>query len=522
MVLALSLLLAWISSGFVSMHGWTTFLLTGLLCLVLVAGGWWLIIKTENTKLPRRLMGLLLLAIFLRLGAGLLWYIGLPALGHGSPAEQGGYVMADAFQRDQVAWKLAQSEKPLWRAFRNQCAVDQYGGMLFVSTAIYRYTGGTSHYPLQIVLLAAAASALAIPFTWAFSRRIWDEKVAWVAAWFLALFPEAVLLGSSQMREAFTITLTAMAFYGLIGYLQERATPYLVWALAAILLFLPFSPPFAAFLVVLLLLTAFFYNFPGLRRSMVSGRLLSGRKWIVIGVVLLMVVIGVRVSLGQFTPEKISNPIGVLNWWFQKSADWQAYLTERASGMIQYIFDRTPQWSHATLLLAYGVAQPFLPAALVVTSKAPIWQGIAIWRALGWTFLLIMLIYATFRAWLKESNTLTRILVVLIWLTILVASFRGGGDQWDNPRYRLTFVSIQVAVAAWAWVEQRRTGDRIFRYALIWVLLNVLWFTPWYLLREFHFPWSISDPLKTLALGTITAVLVILWDWARGETVSEE
>jgi hypothetical protein len=77
----------------------------------------------------------------------------------------------------------------------------------------------------------------------------------------------------------------------------------------------------------------------------------------------------------------------MINWWINKSADWQAHLTERASGKIQAIFDRTPEWSHAYLLLVYGIAQPLLPAALVVTSQAPIWQGIAIWRAMGWTIL---------------------------------------------------------------------------------------------------------------------------------------
>ena len=229
----------------------------------------------------------------------------------------------------------------------------------------------------------------------------------------------------------------------------------------------------------------------------------------------MLVIIAVWFALGQFAPEKISNPIAMINWWINKSADWQAHLTERASGKIQAIFDRTPEWSHAYLLLVYGIAQPLLPAALVVTSQAPIWQGIAIWRALGWTILLILLLYASVRAWTKDSTSLTRILIVLIWLTILVASFRGGGDQWDNPRYRTTFAGLLVVVAAWGWTAQRRSRDRVFRYALIWVILTTLWFIPWYLQREFHIPWPVGDAFKTLGLGTTTAALFILWDWAR-------
>ena len=59
----------------------------------------------------------------------------------------------------------------------------------------------------------AAISALAVPFTWGFARRIDDEVAKW-AAWGMALYPEAILLGSSQMREALMMTFAAVAFYG--------------------------------------------------------------------------------------------------------------------------------------------------------------------------------------------------------------------------------------------------------------------------------------------------------------------
>jgi len=515
-VFCLSLALAWVSSGFVSLQGWIIFFGTAILSLAVGSACWWAVQKIEGSVLPRALAGLILLAALLRLGAGVLWYVTLPSLGHDSAAEQAGYVMADAQQRDQAAWELAQSEKPLWKAFRNQRSVDQYGGMLFTSALLYRYLGGADHLPLQMVLITASISALAVLFTWVLARRIWNLKVAWIAAWFLLLFPEAILLGSSQMREAFTITLVVMAFYGLVSYFQDHTLADLAWVLVAILLFLPFSPLFTALLVVMLALTALFYNIPGLRRSLSSRKLFSQRRlWLITVGVLLLVIIAVWFALGQFAPEKISNPIAMINWWIKKSADWQAHLTERASGKIQAIFERTPEWSHAYLLLAYGIAQPLLPAALVVTSQAPIWQGIAIWRALGWTILLILLLYASVRAWTKDSTTLTRILIVLIWLTILVASFRGGGDQWDNPRYRTTFAGLLVAVAAWGWTAQRRSRDRVFRYALIWVISTMLWFVPWYLQREFHIPWPVGDAFKTLGLGTATAALLILWDWAR-------
>jgi hypothetical protein len=514
-VVLVSLFLAWLTTG---IDSFSVFLSTGILCLALALVCWWAVQKTEGTVLPRALAGLILLAAILRLGAGILWYFTLPTLGYNSPAEQAGYVMADAYQRDQTAWELAQSEDPLWTSFRNQRSVDQYGGFLFSSALLYRYTGGLVHQPLQIVFITATISALAVLFTWALARRIWNKEVAWLAAWFLVLFPDALLLGSSQMREAFTMTLVVMAFYGLIGYLKERTWLFLGWMLISILLFIPFSPTFAALLALMLALTALFYNLTGVRQSSSSGELLGkARIWLVVILVIALVIISVWFALEQFVPDKIQDPISMVNWWIKKSADWQAHLTERASGKIQAIFDRTPEWSHSYLLLAYGIAQPFLPAALAITSAAPIWQGIAIWRALGWTILLILLLYASIRAWTKDGDRLTRTLVVLVWLAILVASFRGGGDQWDNPRYRTTFICLQVMIAAWGWVKQRESSDHVFRYIFIWVLLSVLWFIPWYLHRRIGLPWPVQDSFKTLALASVTTILIIIFDMTRNK-----
>jgi len=476
MVITLAFILAWISSGFNGFVGWNSFLWIGLVGFMLLMGCWWLAQKTERSTLPKSLFNLVILAIILRLSAGVVWYIALPAFGHGSPAEKSGYVMADAFQRDQAAWKLAQSQKPLWRAFQNQRMVDQYGGFLFTSALVYRYMAGDVHQPLQIVLLVATISGLAVLFTWLFTRHLWNEKTAWVAAWLLALFPEAVLLGGSQMREAITITLTIGAFYGLVAFLKQRVKVYLL-------------------------------SFQAMYRYRYA--------WFVGLLMLVLVFGGIWFALSQFTPEKITNPIAMVNWWFSKSADWQAHLTEQASGKIQAIFDRTPAWTHPYLLVAYGVGQPLLPAALVVTSQSPIWQAIAIWRAFGWTILLALLIYATIRAWISKASLLTRMLTILVWLTILVASFRGGGDQWDNPRYRVTFLGLQVALAAWGWVSYRQSRDTLFRYSVIWVTMILLWFVPWYLQREFHLPWAVGDAFKTFAIGTISAILFIIWDWAR-------
>lgn len=495
---------------------WASFLILIAIAGGLLALGWRSI---HQDAPPRWLGGLLAGAALLRLGAGILWYTGLPAWGYASPAEQAGYVFIDAYNRDQSAWELSQDPKPLWRAFQGGYRrFDQYGGLLFASAAIYRYLGGEAHQPLLIVILAAAFSSLAVLFTWAFARRAWDSQVAAVAAWIIALYPETILLGSSQMREAFTIPLVMAAFYGLILLLQTHRRSSLVWIFGALVLCLPFSPPFAGLLLLLLLVLAL-----ALSPELVRGRLWRQRRtWVLLGAAALLIAAGVWLSWSGFAPEGISNPFELVTWWVKKSADWQAHLTESASGWVQKIFGSSPDWMHFPMLLAYGIVQPFLPAALSDFTGAAVWRAIAVWRAVGWTLLLPVLVYAPLRALRQvagggreglDTRRLVLGLSLIVWIGVLVAAYRGGGDQWDNPRYRAAFIGLQAGLAAWALVEQRRKADPWLRRALVGLGLVLSWFLPWYLRRYIFLPWPVEDLFKTVGLGLACMVLYWIWDW---------
>ena len=518
--LLLSFALAWVSNaqpGASTAHtlqGWPSFLVMIVLSGGLMAGVWRLL----RREAPPRWLGWLVLgAALLRLALGVVWYIGMPTWGHGSESERAGYIMADAAQRDQAAWKLAQSNKSLLTAFggAGYRKADQYGGLLFLSALYYRSLGGASHQPLQLVVFTSAFSALAVLFTWALARRAWDAHIAGLAAWLLALYPEALLLGSSQMREAFTITLTAAAFYGLLRYQQERSLAGLGWMLLPLALYLPLSPPFAALLLGLLLLAAVIST-PGL-----VGRALGQRRlWPIYGGLALIVLLGLWLALRQFAPPEMNNPLAMLSWWVRKSADLQAYLSQNASGWLQKVFKASPSWTHLPLLLGYGVMQPFLPAALLVGSKAAIWPWITLWRAAGWTLLLPLLLYTPFLALRQPKGTpgkhFTLALNLVVWLAILTASWRGGADLWDNPRYRQAFAALQIALAAWAWIEHRRMGDPWLRRTLLAVAAVLAWFLPWYARRYFpFFTWPVADLFKTLGLGAATAILLVAWDWAK-------
>jgi hypothetical protein len=505
---ALSVGLGWVSTGFQSAAGWSAFLLVSVLAALLLAGGWLLI---RGGSPPRWLAWLVIGASLLRLGMGVVWLLVLPAAGYDTDPELAGYVMSDAYDRDQAAWDLALSEKPLSKAYEGGYRkADQYGGLLYLSAAIYRYSGSSEHQPLLMVVLTAAFSSLAVFFIWAFAHRLWGDPAAKIAAWGLALYPEAVLMGSSQMREAFIITLAVAAAFGLLLLLQDKSWRGLSLAAVALLICLPISPPSAALLLVILIIIAAGYG----RGQALSA--LRHQRWFWPALVLMVLLIGggLWLALLQFAPRGVTSPFEVVTWWVKKSADWQAHLSEHASGWIQKIFDQTPEWTHLPLLLAYGITQPFLPAALIDISGAPVWRAIAIWRALGWTFLLPFLLYAHLRALRKGSN-LERALCLAAWLAILGASFRGGGDAWDNPRYRLAFAGIQIALLAWVWAEQRRLPDPWLRRVLIGGALALAWFVPWYLRRYLGLAWPVADLFRTVGLGIASTILFWIGDIAK-------
>jgi len=512
LLVILALGLAWAASGFTILLGWDSFFWVLLLSSMVLFGGWRLI---HDEKPPRGLFYILVGAALLRLALGTLWFTALPIWGHGTPAERAGYVMGDAARRDIVAWKLGHSANPLSAAFEGNRSVDQYGGLLFVSAFVYRYFGSLYHQPLLMVVLAAACSALAVLFTWAFARRVWGEKVAMISAWAVFLYPEAVLLGSSQMREAFTIPLVAAAFYGLVRYRDDRSKSGLIWMLVALLITTFFSTLSGILLLGALMLAALV-----LLKPLSSNTLHS--RWFWISLVLL-VIVGMAVlwlALREVTPPKLTNPIAMLSWWLRKSAALQSYFSEHASGWTQKIFKSTPQWTHLPLLLIYGVVQPFLPAALVVGSEAPVWHWITIWRSLGWTLLLGFLAFAPFHSMRKNSmQKLVGMLTVIIWLVILVAAFRGGSDMWDNPRYRAIFAGLEIALAAHILVEEDRTRDPWLKRALLMAVAILVWFMPWYLQRYYSIGWPITDPFRILGLGVVCGVLLVVADWVRPERV---
>lgn len=407
----------------------------------------------------RTLAALLAVSFALRLVVGIGMSLGLQRFGYDEVVQRSGYVYADAFSRDQDAWKLASSAKPIWASFQQDFLSDQYGGSLALSALVYRGLSPDAHRRFLILILTAFAFSLGLPFFWKAVRQRWNEPLAWLAGWVLVLYPESLLVGASQMREPFLLGLTMIAFWATLAWRSQRRLAVIIFLLSAGLMF-AFSSRAAIVLLAMLLACGWIEHLD----EIVS------RRWRWLG----------WASLGLAALALVG-----LSWgWLNLASSYDAGLAVRQSGMVQKLVSELSDELRLPFITAYGLAQPVLPAALV--DPAPvIWKTIAILRSTGWWILAPFLLYAIFSAWRAQPPIDRR---VLIWLSLgavfwlLLCSMRAGGDQWDNPRYRVLFLPFMAILIAWGWRWSRERRD-------IWVWA---WVAAEFVLFAFFLSWYIS------------------------------
>lgn len=438
----------------------------------------------------------ILLAVFL------IW--GLPRFGYDNVEGQAGFVFADAYRREGTAWALAQSDESLLNAFDDELGSDQYGGMLLMSALVYRVLSPDAFRPVLISIISAAAMSLSIPILLVTILRKFNVRTALWAGWIMALFPEGVLLGASQMREPLMILMVTVLIWATAHWLDRArlklALPILGLDLALFMLF-SYRVAIPSLGVVALWIWV-----------VESGRIekiwpkVAG--WLVI-------LLGGMVSLVFFKP------------WLDQVLRWDAHLTVLNSGMLTVMLENIPKNWTFFFLMIYGVLQPVLPAALV-TPAGFLWKGIGIFRALGWYALLPILGYALLRIWKADSKLKRRWLgvflaVVFVW--ILIASARAGGDQWDNPRYRTIFLPWMAIVAGWALDYAARNKDRWFRRILYVEGVFLLIFTEWYSSRYWHIgPLLKFEVMVGLIVGASLLILAggLIWDHVHKKTLTPE
>lgn len=464
------------------MLGW---LQSGLYCALLFFG----LIRIWRLSGSGRTLAILMLVTFtLRLIFGIFLYRGLPAFGFDTLVQQAGYVFSDAFERDQAAYQIAVSGQNWLPQFVQHRVVDQYGGLLALSTLIYKVFSSDTHRPLLLVLLSAFALSAGAGFLFSAVQRKWGDKVARATLWVYALYPEGVLLGSSQMREPLLIGLAALLFFLGLNWREKTFRTLVSMGLTTLAACLISIPGGAVSLVVVGGLICLDWLSTQRNKSLRRA-----------GTLVFIVALGLSAAGGWY--------------WLKESLYYEFYTTTLGSGMIQVLFEGLPIHLRNTAITLYGFSQPLLPAALVDPSKA-IWQGIAIFRAAGWYIVLPFLVYAFFRVFSAQEEDQKKQLVYLsllftVW--IVVSSLRAGGDQWDNPRYRTTLLPWMAILVGWAWTQIRSKRSLWFWFIVSIESLFVLLLTGFYLNRFISLQASQSLKVTLILFGGIALLIVVVF-----------
>jgi len=456
--------------------------------VLLLGGSSALVAATRWASAGKTLAWIVALAFILRFAGGVATYLILPIHGYMDEDDQAGYVFTDAHRRDSQAWELASSERPIMDAFSENFAYDQYGGLLGFSALIYRYFSPDAHRLLMLVFLSAFIAALGVPFLWKAVEKTFGEKVAWATAWIFALYPESVLLGGSAMREPYMITFSAMVFWGFVEWrasgldtpeknrlLDPRYNAWL-WLGIGLLGMILVSPSVALFTLVIFAGWVFFSR----ERAQISWKAV-----LIFAIIFVAGLFFLSASLNRSGEFDSTSPLHVINDWLKLAVKWDAYQLGRESGWVQKLFEEMPSWMRLPFVMVYGVLRPVLPATLIDPTLAT-WKVISVLRGLGWYTLLPMLVLSFIAGsspGLEKKRSLWMWISLLAWTWILLASLRGGGDDWDNPRYRTLLFMWQALMGGYVWVWWRETRNPWFVRVLACEVVFLLVFTQWYASR---------------------------------------
>lgn len=447
--------------------------------------------------------GLFFLALALRFGFGSLASSILPTIEGGSQPQQAGYLFYDAYHRDLQAYELAASDQPLMVAFCQKSSADQYGGMLWFMAFLYRIFGG-SYQPLIPQFFISLIGASGIFFMFSAVSRLFTEKIALMAALAYALYPESILLGASQMREPLLITFSAMTAYAITRTVSEKYSAIL-WAGIALIGSLLISPGIALLLLILLAGWLIIDRF--------GTKLELRTVFVVIGVFSLFLIVSLVFLVFSWQKLGESSGLGIVGEWARRTTLYNAHLLKQSSGIVQVVVGSLPSGFVLPFVIVYGTIQPVLPAILFEPGEI-FWKIVGFFRSVGWYVLLPMILTAPFDRVLPESRKerfkwLWIFFFSVFW--IFLAAARGGGDQWDNPRYRTILLPFFLLLASLV-LHSGMFFKGQWSRKIVWIELSSLaLFTHWYSWRYTGFGYDFGIR-NTILIAFILAFLIAFGD----------
>lgn len=461
--------------------GWMTgAFLMGLTTFVLLAPLKWLNVGKEG-------LWLTVAAFAIRLVISIGFMLALPAWGYDNEIQEAGYLFKDAYNRDTAAWELADSGEPLTTVFDQEFFTDQYGGLAFISALVYRIFSPDAHRPYLLLIIPSFAFALGIPFFYSALKQRFDPKLALIASWLVVLYPEGIFFTASQMREPFMIGGLMILLWGMLNWFKkEKRKHILLICVPIVLVLLTIS---WLMLGAALLLLIVWFSIEWVQKHLPVDRQKMGY------IVILLVVILAMGGMAFVSREWLRVTI----WWDMR----EMLLT---SGHIELMVEGMPVALQYAVITVYGVLQMVPPAALI-ESSAPLWKAISVLRSVGWYLFLPVLIFGVYALWKKESRKERSVLVwltIFTWAWIIFSSLRGGGDTWDNPRYRMLALPVMAILVVWFFGTRDHWLWRLT--AVMGFALAV--FTHWYIARYIH--WFKAISMTTMILMIVGVAFLAL------------
>ncbi|HNR02786.1 MAG TPA: glycosyltransferase family 39 protein [Anaerolineaceae bacterium] len=451
----------------------------------------------------RQLAVLLIVAFFVRFLLGFFVYTALPQIGFNKDVENAGYSYSDAYLRDIQALEWAQGNEPLIKIFTSDTSIDQYGGLQYITASLYRYFSVDEPRPLFTTILAALAMSAGLAFLYDAIKHRWGAQIALVAAWFYALYPEGVLLGSTQMREPFLIGFFCIAFWAAVNW-RQNTRQKMLYFLLPMATSVVISRPFGVILAGLLLMYGFI-------DWLSEQKTPQTRK---VGFMLIALA-GVAALVAGYM-------------WVKPTIYYDAFMTRASSGNMTVLLDRMGEKWHIPFITFYGLTQPFLPGALTDPSL-PFWRFTAIVRALGWWYVIPFFLYGFFAVWKAKPRANRWVLVFIVMVLsgwMVVSSIRAGGDLWDNPRYRALLIPWFALLVGWCW-QRIRSGHLV--WFLRWVGVELVFFIVFYLWYMYRYQVikeyiGFFDMIRvTIAASGLIILTGLLWDgykWLKARKVT--